>query len=153
MFVIFLVSGFWHGANWTFIIWGGIHALLFIPSFVLGTDRNHLEEKKVKDSKVLIIDLFKILYTFSMVSFAWIFFRSNSLRDAYGYIIRINSFNVDDFSLIMVSDYILILALLILDYCRLKNIKFHMLLWLIMIIAIIGSMNRMASAEFIYFQF
>ena len=44
VFAIFLVSGFWHGANWTFIAWGGIHALLFIPSFIIGTNRKHLEK-------------------------------------------------------------------------------------------------------------
>ena len=41
VFVIFLVSGFWHGANWTFIVWGGIHALLFIPLFLRGTNRKN----------------------------------------------------------------------------------------------------------------
>jgi alginate O-acetyltransferase complex protein AlgI len=44
IFTIFLVSGFWHGANWTFITWGGIHALLFIPSFLIRTNRKHIDE-------------------------------------------------------------------------------------------------------------
>ena len=44
VFVIFLVSGFWHGANWTFIVWGGIHALLFIPLFLRGTNRKNTSD-------------------------------------------------------------------------------------------------------------
>ena len=44
VFIIFLVSGFWHGANWTFIVWGGIHALLFIPLFLRGTNRKNTSD-------------------------------------------------------------------------------------------------------------
>ena len=49
VFVIFLVSGFWHGANWTFIVWGGIHALLFIPLFLRGTNRKNTSDVVAKE--------------------------------------------------------------------------------------------------------
>lgn len=82
----FLVSGIWHGANWTFIIWGLIHGLFQITEKWLGVDpkgKNSSIEwiKKVKALRILI--------TFLLVSFAWIFFRSNSLLDAWHFIVKI----------------------------------------------------------------
>jgi D-alanyl-lipoteichoic acid acyltransferase DltB (MBOAT superfamily) len=83
IFIVFLVSGFWHGANWTFIAWGGIHAALFIPFFVLGKNRTYLDE-----GRHLVPSLWEVIQifgTFVLVTFAWIFFRSESLGEALGY--------------------------------------------------------------------
>ena len=81
VFAIFLVSGFWHGANWTFLVWGCIHALLFIPSFILGTNRKHLGnmDQSNLSSFLLIKNIGQIIFTFSVVTIAWVFFRAKSI--------------------------------------------------------------------------
>ena len=86
IFIIFIVSGFWHGANWTFIIWGALNALYFLPLLLLKTNRNNLNiagEGKVLPS---IREVVNILLTFSLTVFAWIFFRADSVTHALSFI-------------------------------------------------------------------
>jgi len=85
-FIIFLVSGFWHGANWTFIIWGLLHALYIMPSIIFNTNRKNLAT--VAEGKIFpsLKDLVSMIITFSLVVFAWIFFRAESLTHAVQYI-------------------------------------------------------------------
>jgi D-alanyl-lipoteichoic acid acyltransferase DltB (MBOAT superfamily) len=84
--IIFSVSGFWHGANWTFIVWGLLNAFFIIPSILFKRNRNHLEI--VAQGKMLptINEFIAILFTFVLTSFAWIFFRAESLNHAVSYI-------------------------------------------------------------------
>lgn len=84
IFIVFLVSGFWHGANWTFIVWGGIHAALFIPIFLIGKNRTHLHEGShlIPSFK----EALKMVSTFTLVCIAWVFFRADSVGDAWGYL-------------------------------------------------------------------
>jgi alginate O-acetyltransferase complex protein AlgI len=95
-FVIFLVSGLWHGANWTFIVWGGIHALYFLPLLLMKSNRNNLEIVALGRTYPGIFEIFKIFLTFSLVTFAWIFFRSATVTDAVGFIARIFSTSIFD---------------------------------------------------------
>lgn len=88
-FLIFLVSGFWHGANWTFIVWGALNALYFLPSLLSNTNRNHMEIVAYDRSFPTFKELFSILVTFGLTVFAWIFFRANSLSHAITYIKQI----------------------------------------------------------------
>ena len=90
-FIIFLVSGFWHGANWTFIIWGALNALYFMPLLLLNKNRTNLEI--VAQGKMLptIKEVFAMGITFSLTVLAWIFFRSESVGKAVHYIGRIFS--------------------------------------------------------------
>ena len=90
-FIIFLVSGFWHGANWTFIIWGALNALYFMPLLLLNKNRTNLEI--VAQGKMLptIKEVFAMGITFSLTVLAWIFFRSESVGKAVHYISRIFS--------------------------------------------------------------
>ncbi len=85
-FIIFLVSGFWHGANWTFIVWGLLNAIYIMPSIIFNTHRNNIEIV----AKGKIVPNFKefgsILITFFLTVFAWIFFRSESVLSAIHYI-------------------------------------------------------------------
>jgi len=85
-FIIFLVSGFWHGANWTFVIWGAINALYFLPLLLTNNNRNHLEiiakGKRFPSAK----EIFQVLVTFALTVFAWIFFRAESVGHAFSYI-------------------------------------------------------------------
>ena len=86
IFIIFLVSGFWHGANWTFIVWGLVNAALFVPLFLLGTNRANTDIVASSSSLPSLKELFQILFTFLLTTMAWIFFRSDNLPDAINYI-------------------------------------------------------------------
>ena len=90
-FVIFIVSGFWHGANWTFIVWGFLNALFIMPSIIFNTHRNNIDI--VAKGKLLpsLRDFIAILITFGLTVFAWIFFRANSVEHALSYISEIFS--------------------------------------------------------------
>ncbi|OGX53748.1 MAG: alginate O-acetyltransferase [Omnitrophica WOR_2 bacterium RIFOXYA12_FULL_38_10] len=80
--VVFLLSGLWHGANWTFVIWGFLHALYYIFSKLTRNLRS-LIVKIVKLNKFPVIHSFlQTVFTFILVCFSWIFFRANSLKDA-----------------------------------------------------------------------
>lgn len=85
-FAIFLVSGFWHGANWTFIIWGGLNAIYFLPLLLANTNRQNLEV--VAKGRLLpnLKEFFQVIITFAITCFAWIFFRADSVSDALMYI-------------------------------------------------------------------
>lgn len=85
-FIIFLVSGFWHGANWTFIIWGFLNALYIMPSIIFNTNRNNLDTVAIGKIVPSIKEIFQILVTFTLTVFAWIFFRANNLDHAVNYI-------------------------------------------------------------------
>ncbi len=88
-FIIFLVSGFWHGANWTFICWGALNALYFLPLLLLKRNRDNIDI--VAKGRLLPSagDAFKIAITFSLTILAWIFFRSSSVSMAVAYIGKI----------------------------------------------------------------
>lgn len=90
-FIIFLVSGFWHGANWTFLAWGGLNALFIMPSIIFKTNRRNLDT--VAQGRILpsIREFCQLILTFCLASFAWIFFRAESITDAFMYIKEIFS--------------------------------------------------------------
>lgn len=90
-FIIFLVSGFWHGANWTFIIWGLINALYFLP--LLLSNKNRVNMQIVAEGKLLpsIKEASQILFTFFITMLAWIFFRAESVAQAIDIIRKIFS--------------------------------------------------------------
>ncbi|MFZ4582432.1 MAG: MBOAT family O-acyltransferase [Paludibacter sp.] len=90
-FIIFLVSGFWHGANWTFIVWGFLNALYIMPSIVFNTNRNNLDIVAKGKYLPTIKELGAILITFSLTVFAWIFFRAANVTHAFTYISEIFS--------------------------------------------------------------
>lgn len=85
--VIFLVSGFWHGANWTFICWGAFHALLFLPLFFAGKNRKHKDE--IAKGRILptIKEMCQMLCTFLLVLIGWIIFRAETIYQAWNYIV------------------------------------------------------------------
>jgi len=85
-FIIFLVSGFWHGANWTFIVWGLLNAIYIMPSIIFRTNRNNLDI--VAQGKYLPNwkELGSMFLTFMVTVFAWIFFRAEDLSHAFSYI-------------------------------------------------------------------
>lgn len=88
-FLIFLVSGFWHGANWTFIVWGLLNAVYFLPLLLLDKNRSNLGEVEISWSSSGMKVIFNILVTFGLTCFAWIFFRAKNVSEAVGYIQKI----------------------------------------------------------------
>lgn len=85
-FVIFILSGLWHGANWTFIVWGILNALYFLPLLLTGNNRKNIGV--VAEGKLIpsLRDVVAIGLTFLMTTFAWIFFRSPSIGFSFDYI-------------------------------------------------------------------
>ena len=85
-FIIFIVSGFWHGANWTFIMWGFLNALYIMPSILFNTNRNNLDT--VAQGKLLPTgkELFQMFVTFNATVLAWIFFRAENIGHAWRYV-------------------------------------------------------------------
>lgn len=91
VFIIFLVSGFWHGANWTFLAWGALNAIYFLPLLLLnknGTNTNTVAQNKYLPS---IKEFFLMILTFGLTVFAWIFFRAENIPHAFAYISEIFS--------------------------------------------------------------
>lgn len=101
-FIIFLVSGFWHGANWTFIAWGFLNALYIMPSIILNTNRRNMDTVTLGRLVPGLKDLFSICFTFFLTIIAWIFFRSNEIKQAFQYLSRMLSSSI--FSLPKVSE-------------------------------------------------
>jgi alginate O-acetyltransferase complex protein AlgI len=89
VFIIFLLSGFWHGANWTFLAWGAINAMFFLPLLLLKKNRSNLDSVSIELSFNSIKVISQIVFTFIITCFAWIFFRSPSIGSAVNYIERI----------------------------------------------------------------
>ena len=90
-FVIFLLSGFWHGANWTFLAWGAYHALLFLPLILLGKNRRYRDT--VADGKWLpsLKETGQMLLTFFLVTIGWIIFRADNIGQAWDVITTVFS--------------------------------------------------------------
>ena len=163
VFIIFLVSGFWHGANWTFIVWGGIHALFFIPLLVTKANRSNLDTIASGKSLPTFRELGQIFITFTIACLAWVFFRSPSITASIDYLsrifqnlefqleyLRIERYNVEMLLLIF-------LFILIEWFHRMyehpitgKN-SFLKTTFIILLIVLFGVFSE--HSDFIYFQF
>ena len=93
-FLIFIVSGFWHGANWTFIAWGTLHAIYFLPLLLTNKNRNNLEIVAQGNYLPTARELLQMLSTFTLTVFAWIIFRTNDITHAFHYISEIFSASI-----------------------------------------------------------
>jgi alginate O-acetyltransferase complex protein AlgI len=92
-FIIFLVSGFWHGANWTFIVWGGLNALYFLPLLIRQKNRTHLSIVAQGRFFPTFKELFQMLFTFGMTTLAWVFFRAATVTEAFHYLKNMFAFS------------------------------------------------------------
>jgi len=117
--IVFLVSGLWHGANWTFVVWGAIHAMCLLPLVLLGTrrkDREIVAEGRLRPSWR---ELAEMIATFALVTTAWVFFRSESLGQAVSYLGHM--FSPSLFSMPQVAPRLLavvIVAFLFVEWCQ-----------------------------------
>lgn len=101
IFVIFLISGFWHGANWTFIAWGALNAIYFLPLLLINKNRSNLDTVAQNKYLPTLRELVHMLTTFGLTVFAWIFFRAENIDHAFNYISGIFSssvFEIPDFT-------------------------------------------------------
>lgn len=92
--IIFLVSGFWHGANWTFVVWGALHAMYFIPLLLSQRNRTHLDVVSQGRRWPRLKELVAVSLTFTLTVFAWIFFRAENLAHAWSYVGEICSSSI-----------------------------------------------------------
>jgi len=172
VFAIFLVSGFWHGANWTFIVWGGLNALYFIPQMLLKTNRNNLAIAAQNSMLPSIKEIFQILLTFFLTCVAWVFFRAISVGHAFDYLLNMFTFGGEGFktqmeglqlspdkSLISLTGWIMLL--IIVEWVQrkkehgLEGFKWAQpLRWVVYLILLCVILYHFGeSSTFIYFQF
>ncbi|RJR31328.1 MBOAT family protein [Candidatus Parcubacteria bacterium] len=83
IFVVFVVSGLWHGANWTFVVWGALHGFYSLVSIMTEKFRNRINNFTGLSDHIMLHKFWKVIFTFSLVTFSWIFFRANSITDAF----------------------------------------------------------------------
>lgn len=163
--VIFLTSGFWHGANWTFIVWGLYHAVFFIPMIVTGKNRKYLGS--VAEGRILpsFSESILMAWTFLIVLVGWIIFRANNITDAWHYISRMfTNFSFTGPLLYKASFFWIFIMLLVEWFQRNKShafslsesgvLRYRAVRWSIYY-AIIGVILCFSgiSSDFIYFQF
>jgi D-alanyl-lipoteichoic acid acyltransferase DltB (MBOAT superfamily) len=86
VFIIFIVSGFWHGADWTFLAWGAVHALLFLPLILTNKNKRYVENIASEELLPSLKEFFQILATFTLVMLAWVLFRADTIDDAMNYL-------------------------------------------------------------------
>jgi len=97
LLITFLVSGLWHGANWTFVIWGGLHGLYVVLNGFIEPFWTRLRNVASAKRLSIVLDTISLLTTFGLICFAWIFFRALNLEDAL-YIVRNLSVGWQDFA-------------------------------------------------------
>ncbi|MDP9956834.1 D-alanyl-lipoteichoic acid acyltransferase DltB (MBOAT superfamily) [Epilithonimonas hungarica] len=168
-FIIFVVSGFWHGANWTFVVWGALNALFMVPSMLMRTNRNNIEIVAKDSVFPSLKEFFQILITFTLACFAWIFFRTESVGHAFNYISGIISKSILSTPSILLDKKAIITVLLLIFFIFIEwlgrrdnyaieklglgNVRIIRWAFYAFIIFLIGMYMPSESAEFIYFQF
>ena len=159
VFIIFVISGLWHGANWTFVVWGLFHSILFIPSFIFKTNRKYVSSNIAENSYLPSLkELLQIGSTFLLVTVGWVFFRSETINDASIYLLNMTK-NFEIPKLNFVKYLFFVLIILISDWCfrkneRLeKNEKFDFLLIIIQLILVLFFSAKNQLTNFIYFNF
>ena len=166
-FIIFLVSGFRHGASWNFIVWGFLHACAFMPLLLLNRNRKYATEVVAFNSKIPSIkELRQMISTFAFVTFAWIFFRAENLSIAFNYIKRtFVSFIQHPGQIILLPDecinLLYVLPLLVGDWIMRRNernLKLHYSILLILAVVLFNYFAHKhfyssVNKDFIYFQF
>jgi len=164
IFIIFLVSGFWHGANWTFIVWGFLNALYFLPLMLL--KKNRINTDLIAKDKIFpsLKEFVNILITFFLTLLAWVYFRSDNIVMANDYILKI--FSKSFFSMperYSLSVILLIFIFIIIEWFgrnsqfAIESIvsKFSLILrwtfYILLLLTIISFSGE--KQQFIYFQF
>ena len=168
-FIIFIVSGFWHGANWTFIVWGALNAIYFLPLLITKNNRNNLEIVAAGKYLPTVREFFSMLGTFSLTVFAWIFFRAESIGHAMSYISDMLSISLFSVPQLLrggaLATVFLVIVFVIIEWLGREQqyaiahlgikwnrfFRWSLYITLVMFIYFFGNFSE--SIEFIYFQF
>ncbi|MEK6153515.1 MBOAT family O-acyltransferase [Flavobacteriaceae bacterium 3-367] len=161
-FIIFVVSGFWHGANWTFIIWGFLNALYFLPLLLL--KRNRINTNVVAEGNFFIgvREVMQVATTFLLTILAWIFFRADSLGSALAYIKSIFSKTLLSLPTVDLKPFLFIAVLIFVEWLqrdkkhglqmnglKLTPVRWSIYVFVFCLILFFGAQSQ----SFIYFQF
>lgn len=165
-FIIFVISGIWHGANWTFIVWGAYNALLFIPLLLTHRNRKYLDVVAKDRFLPNVKESLQIIATFILAVFGWIIFRSTSISEAIDYISIIFSKSFFYFELPYGKSVMIgIIFMLIVEWFNRDKahgleftdngiLKYSAVRWFIYYAIIIATILFMCvNQTFIYFQF
>lgn len=166
LLIVFLISGLWHGANWTFIIWGGVNGFYLVFALVTREWRKKLAHIFYLDKYPNLYKVLQILTTFLLACFAWIFFRANSSHDAFLIVRQIFAFKgplyiseLQQFAYCIAAIIFLIAVEISQEYFISSALPFKSNNWfkeqlayatLIILILMVGVFD---SSQFIYFQF
>lgn len=178
LLIVFIVSGFWHGANWTFIVWGCLHGVFLISALLITKVKNkYFHVNQLSQNIFFSLPVFQVLITYFLVTIAWIFFRAANLSDAMYIVTHLfhktsYSFSPEGFRLLMLNlgvsrfefmmGVLLIIGLLGIEYLQLHLlnnkwfsskpawVRYSVYFLLIMTIITFGVFNQ---SQFIYFQF
>ncbi|MDF2159411.1 MBOAT family O-acyltransferase [Algoriphagus sp. CAU 1675] len=164
IFIIFLVSGFWHGANWTFLAWGGLNAFYFLPVFLLRKNKKPIDFHEIEGLLPNLKSLIQISFTFGLTCLAWIFFRSPTVGDAWQYLSSIfnQPFFPSNYSFINYDLRLALVLFIVLEWLGKRELNFLVVLpkkrwrygvyaglcYLLVYWGVFGE-----PIEFIYFQF
>jgi len=168
-FIIFIVSGFWHGANWTFIFWGAINACYFLPLMLIDRNRQHLDIVAADSYLPSLREFLQIAITFMLSVLAWIFFRAETISDAFLYIEKIFTYSLFEYSTYSYTNYnhfYGIFVLLIVEWLGRRKthalefeteriFEYKPVRWILYIgiLLMIFYLGNFTSETFIYFQF
>ncbi len=163
-FAIFLVSGFWHGANWTFIVWGALNAVYFLPLLLLGNNRKNLDMVAQDRWLPSFKEVLQMGSTFALTMLAWVFFRAENMAHALSYLAEIFSMSLLRYPEVFPKKMLLLLLVFLLvewmgrkrEYA-IENIKtsFHIYPRWVAYGLLLATIFYYAGQEqqFIYFQF
>lgn len=165
-FIIFLVSGLWHGANWTFVVWGAYHAVLFMPLILMGKNRRFTDTVAANRILPTWRESGQMLLTFVLVVIGWIIFRAESITQAWEYLGGICDWSLFSVPWLMNKRFyqplFLFIAVMLLMEWVLRNKKHglqlpampRMLNWAVYFVLVVVMLLFGGHAEnFIYFQF
>lgn len=165
IFIIFIVSGFWHGANWTFIVWGALNALYFLPLLVLNKNRQHLEIVAKGKYLPTLKEFFQISITFGLTVFAWIFFRAENIGHAISIISEIFSASLFSMPAFINLSFIFLISFFIIiewigregefaiEKILINNARIFRWTFYSFIVFLLAMLAKTEETPFIYFQF
>lgn len=177
--IVFLVSGLWHGANWSYVVWGGLNGIYQVVGAIFTPFRNRIKEKLHLKKRSLPLMIIYMIVTFILVDFTWIFFRADNVQHAFAVIDSIFNMNnqallengtLYDLGLSRPNFIVLGVSLVILlaaDICKYRGIKVRSVIlnlnivirWAVIIAGILGILvfgiwgSGYSATNFIYFQF
>ena len=165
-FVIFLVSGLWHGAEWTFVAWGGYHAALFMPLILTGNNRKYTNEIAECRTLPTMREAAYMGATFLLVAVGWVIFRADNMSVAWQYLNRMfTAWGVRDTMLYGKSCFVWIALLLSVEWVERHRqhafsiagnglLRYRVVRWIVYVVLALICLGFCGiSGDFIYFQF